>query len=153
MFNLTRSLNQTKYYFHPYQVRSNEELCEGNGFAFLLEKFPQISKEKLKIGIFNVPQIRELMKDWIFDEALSEAELSVWQLLVNSYKLPSKPPECGYKKEIQEFPPTWDTYVSQTTLSAVTIFQRTVKIWLKSRMSTFTKALTFWKSITKADGM
>ena len=31
--------------------------------------------EKLKVGIFDGPQIRELMKDPMFDEALSEAEL------------------------------------------------------------------------------
>ena len=49
---------------------------EGNGFAFLKEKFTQISMEKLKDGIFDGPQIRELMKDQMFDEALSKAESS-----------------------------------------------------------------------------
>ena len=49
---------------------------EGSGFAFLLEKLPRISMEKLKVGIFNGPQIRKLMKDPMFDEPLTEAELS-----------------------------------------------------------------------------
>ena len=42
---------------------------------------PLISMEKLKAGIFNDPQIRELMKVPMFDKALIEAELSAWQSL------------------------------------------------------------------------
>ena len=51
---------------------------EGSGSAFLQETFPQISMEKLKAGIFDGLQIRELMEDPVFDEELSEAELSAW---------------------------------------------------------------------------
>ena len=53
---------------------------ESGGFVFL-QKFPRISIEKLKAGIFDSPHIRELIKDPILDEALSEAELSAWQSL------------------------------------------------------------------------
>ena len=48
---------------------------EGSKFAFF-QKFPRINMEKFKTGIFDGPQIRELMKDPMFDEALNEAELS-----------------------------------------------------------------------------
>ena len=54
---------------------------EGRGFAFLQQKFPRISFEKFKAGIFDGPQIRELMKDSMFDDALSAAELSAWRSL------------------------------------------------------------------------
>ena len=54
---------------------------EGKGFAFLQQKFPRISKEKLKAGIFDGPQIRELMKDSKFDDTPSAAELSAWKSL------------------------------------------------------------------------
>ena len=37
--------------------------------------------EKLKAGIFADPQIRELLKDPMCDEALSQAELSARQSL------------------------------------------------------------------------
>ena len=50
-------------------------------FAFLQEKFSQISMEKLKAGIFECPQIRELMKDPMFDKVLSKAKLSTLQSL------------------------------------------------------------------------
>lgn len=51
---------------------------EGSRFAFF-QKFAQIIMEKLFAGIFDGLQIRELMKDPMFDEALSETELSAWQ--------------------------------------------------------------------------
>ena len=49
---------------------------EGSEFAFLKETFPRISIQKLKAGIFYSPRRRELIKDPIFDETLSKAELS-----------------------------------------------------------------------------
>ena len=51
---------------------------ESSRFAFLQERFPWISMEKLKAGIFDSPQIGELMKDLMFDTALSKTELSTW---------------------------------------------------------------------------
>ena len=48
------------------------------GFSFLHEKFPRISMEKLKAGVFDSPQIRELMKDPMSEEALTKVELSAW---------------------------------------------------------------------------
>lgn len=51
---------------------------EGRGFDYLHQKFPQKSKEKVKAGIFDGPQIRELIKDKRFDLALNPVELSAW---------------------------------------------------------------------------
>ena len=51
---------------------------EGGGFAFLHQKFKQISMENLKAGIFDGPQIRELIKDASFDDALNPVELAAW---------------------------------------------------------------------------
>ena len=48
---------------------------EDRGFAFLQQKFPRKSMDKLKAGIFDGPQIRELIKDPKFDEVLSAIEL------------------------------------------------------------------------------
>ena len=81
---------------------ANEMDREGSGFAFL-QKFPQISTEKVKAGIFDGPQIREIMKDPMFDETLSEAELSPWQSL-KSVVIKSLGNHRGaeYEKEIKE---------------------------------------------------
>ncbi|KAF2352327.1 hypothetical protein FHG87_016916 [Trinorchestia longiramus] len=51
---------------------------EGGGFAFLHQKFQQKNMEKIKAGIFDGPQIRELIKDTSFNDALNPAELSAW---------------------------------------------------------------------------
>ena len=76
---------------------------EGCEFAFLLVKFPRISMEKFKAGIFDGPQIRELMKDPMLDEALSEAKLFAWQSLksvvtnfLGNYR------SIEYEKEIED---------------------------------------------------
>lgn len=72
---------------------------EGSRFAFHQEKFPQISIKKFKAGIYDNPQMRQLMKDPMLDKALSETELSAWQSLksvVTNYQ------SAEYKKEIEE---------------------------------------------------
>ena len=54
---------------------------ESSGFAFLQDKFPRKSMEKLKAGIFEGPHIRELMNDPTFGIAQNESELSTWESL------------------------------------------------------------------------
>lgn len=51
---------------------------EGRAFAFLNKKFPRISEAKLKAGIFDGPQIRELMKDPKFDKSMEGNERNAW---------------------------------------------------------------------------
>ena len=51
---------------------------DSRGFAFLHQKFQQKSIEKIKAGIFDGPQIRELIKDTSLHDALNPTELSVW---------------------------------------------------------------------------
>ena len=99
---------------------------EGSGFAFLQEKFPLISVEKLKAGIFDSLKIRELMKDPVFDEALRKAELFAWQSLKSAVtNFLGNHRSAEYEKEnwrtTKEFLSTRGTNVSQTVLSAVTL--------------------------------
>ena len=59
--------------------------------------------EKLKAGIFDGPQIRELMKDSMFDDALSAAELSAWRSLksvITNFLGNNRSAE--YEKEVDE---------------------------------------------------
>ena len=51
---------------------------EARGFTFLYQKFQRKSMDKIKAGIFDGPQIRELIKDTNFNGALNPAELSAW---------------------------------------------------------------------------
>ena len=70
---------------------------EGSGFAFL-QKFIWRNMEKLKAGVFDSPQITELIKNSIFDEALSKAELSAWQSLKS---VVTNLQSAEYEKEIE----------------------------------------------------
>ena len=76
---------------------------EGRGFTFLQQKFPRITLGKLKSGIFGGPQIRELMKGSMFDDALSTAELSAWRWLksvITNFLGNNRSAE--YEKEVNE---------------------------------------------------
>lgn len=50
----------------------------GTGFLYLKQKFSRLSEAKIKEGIFVGPQIKEIMKDEIFDNMLNETELRAW---------------------------------------------------------------------------
>ena len=82
--------------------------------------------ESLKSGIFDGPQVRELMKDPMFDGTRSEDELSTWQSpkLVAS-DIREKTAECkkreGNWRATEEFLPIQGVQVSQTVLSPVTL--------------------------------
>ena len=59
--------------------------------------------EKLKAGIFDGPQIRELMKDSTFDDALSATELSAWGSLKSVITNFLGKNRCEeYEKEVDE---------------------------------------------------
>ena len=76
---------------------------DGRGFTFLQQKFPQISLEKLKAGIFDWPQTRELLKDSMFNDALSAAQLSAWGSLKSVItNFLGKNRSAEYEKEVDE---------------------------------------------------
>ena len=56
---------------------------DGQSFRFLQTKFPYVSDAKLRAGVFNGPQIRELMKDSSFDKILTGNEKTAWFFFKN----------------------------------------------------------------------
>ena len=52
---------------------------EGKSFQYILKKFPQISDAKLHAGIFDGPQIRQLLEDKEFAKTMTSNELDAWQ--------------------------------------------------------------------------
>jgi len=50
----------------------------GKGFEYLRNKFPEISKVKLKYGIFFGPQIREIINDDLLEHLLTKNEKYAW---------------------------------------------------------------------------
>ena len=51
---------------------------EGEGFQYQQKQFPSLSYAKNKEGIFVVLQIRHLMKDKNFEDALNDLEKAAW---------------------------------------------------------------------------
>ncbi|GFU53434.1 uncharacterized protein TNCV_3029391 [Trichonephila clavipes] len=54
----------------------------GKCFNFFSRKFPGLSIEKLKAGIFNGQQIRQLVKDSNFAKSITEVESKAWNSFV-----------------------------------------------------------------------
>ena len=52
---------------------------ESPAFAFIRQKFPQVSNAKLNAGIFDGPGIRSLRKDEHFNGVMSETERNAWE--------------------------------------------------------------------------
>ena len=55
---------------------------EGSCFGYISSKFPGLSTEKLKAGIFDGPQIRQLINDSNFTNSMNEIESATWYSFV-----------------------------------------------------------------------
>ena len=51
---------------------------DGLGFSFLRNKFPSLSDQKLRAGVFTGPQIRQVLNDSDIEESLTKEELFAW---------------------------------------------------------------------------
>ena len=51
----------------------------GSGFVYFSRKFPRMTEAKIKEGVFIGPQIRQLLQDNEFDQALFGKEKLAWQ--------------------------------------------------------------------------
>ena len=61
---------------------------DGDCFTYLCQAFPELTMEKLKAGIWNGPQIWQLIKDPEFENSMNEVELEAWKafvLVVNNF--------------------------------------------------------------------
>jgi len=53
--------------------------AESKAFMYVFEKFPKISDAKIKEGILDGSQIRELLKDKEFEKRMTKKEKAAWQ--------------------------------------------------------------------------
>ena len=133
---------------------------KGRGFTFLQQKFPRVSLEKHKAAIFDGPQIRELMKDSTFDDALSATELSAWGSLksVITYFLGKNRCE-EYEKEVDELLKNCQKVGACLSVkmhflcSHLDYFPQAAETYMRNRESVSTKIFMLWKNATKASGM
>lgn len=55
---------------------------DGDCFTYLCQAFPGLTMEKLKAGIFDGSQIRQLIRDPEFKNSMNEVELEAWKTFV-----------------------------------------------------------------------
>ena len=55
---------------------------DGDCFTYLCQAFPRLTMEKLKAGIFDDPQIWQLIRDPEFENLMNEVELEAWKVFV-----------------------------------------------------------------------
>ena len=60
---------------------------DGGCFQYICNKFPGLSYEKAKAGIFDGPQIRTLVKDINFIPSMNEMETSAWSSFVGVVRI------------------------------------------------------------------
>ena len=58
----------------------------GKCFSYITRKFPALSSEKIKAGIFDGPQIRRLIKDPNFTRSMTRLEAAAWNGFVRVVK-------------------------------------------------------------------
>lgn len=59
---------------------------EGDCFKYLISAFPRLSFEKIKAGVFDGPQIRQLIKDEHFIGTMTELQKNAWLAFKNVVK-------------------------------------------------------------------
>lgn len=118
----------------------------GGGFALLHQKFPRVSRECLKAGIFDGPLIRERIKDASFDETMNPTESSAWlplKSVIADFLGNHRSPQ--YEKAVDELMENFCQLGARMSVkmhflwSQQDYFQRTVKTSVKSKVSTFFK--------------
>ena len=55
---------------------------DGDYFTYLCQAFPGLTMEKLKAGIFDAPQIRQLIREPEFKNSMNEIEPEAWKAFV-----------------------------------------------------------------------
>ena len=73
---------------------------EGACFKYICGKFPGLTIEKLKAGIFSGPQIRKLMNDHEFPSSMSKEEFYAWDAFVKVVKNFFGNKKASYYKEL-----------------------------------------------------
>ena len=60
---------------------------DGKCFQHFLRTFPRFSYEKIKAGVFDGPQIRTLVRDQAFVQAMNDKEKAAWLYFVDVMRI------------------------------------------------------------------
>ena len=55
---------------------------DGDCFSYLCQAFERLTMDKLKAGIFDGPQIQQLIRDPEFENSMNKVELEAWKAFI-----------------------------------------------------------------------
>ena len=132
----------------------------GQSFRFIQTKSLHVSDAKLCAGVFDGPQIRELMKDSGFDEILTGNEKTAWISFKHvCTNFLGKKQSQDYEEIVgvlmQNFQALGDriSIKMHFCIPILITFQRTVVITVRSKVKDFTRTLGAWKNDIKVAGV
>ena len=103
------------------QARNKEGAC----FKNIQKKFPKLSVEKVKEGVFVGPQIRTLSKDPLFLATMTDVEKNAWlsflevvSKFLGNIKAPDYEKNCGKYADL--FQGTWLPHELESSFSTFT---------------------------------
>ena len=127
---------------------------------FFQTKLPYVSDAKLRAGVFDGPQIRELMKDSSFDEILTGNEKTMWVSFKNvCTNFLGKRQTHDYEEMVGVLTQSFQALGAQMSIKmhfcipTLITFQRTVVTIVRSKMKDFTRTFAAWKNDTKVAWM
>jgi hypothetical protein len=123
---------------------------EGSCFEHIVHKSPEITMEKLKAGIFDGIQIRQLMNDPLFIPSMNEIESCAWSsfVLVTKNFLGNKKAD-NYAQLVEDMLLHFNKLGCNMSIKV----QRILVTSAKSKVKDFTKTSKQWKIFVKEDGM
>jgi len=103
---------------------------KGLAFTYLCGKFPRLTFEKVKAGMFIGPQIRQLFKAQQFEVVLSGKEKAAWQSFetfsngfLGNFKA------ANFRELVQDLVDSAVQYVAENALFIFTPGFRSIKLW------------------------
>ena len=84
-------VDRDRIIFPPLHIKLNQAVHQGSGqgcdcFTYFCQAFPGLTMEKLKAGIFDSPQILQLIRHPEFENSMNEVKLEEWKALVQVVK-------------------------------------------------------------------
>lgn len=132
---------------------------EGDGFKYLVNKFPAVSDAKLLAGVFVGPQIRELLKDACFKAALNPQEEEAWESfreVVTGFLGNTK--ADNYKDRVQRLLKGFEKIGARMSIKMhflhahLEYFPQNLEITVRNKVKYFTRTFQKWNTGIKEDG-
>ena len=133
----------------------------GECFKYICHAFPGLSEEKKRAGIFNGPQIRQLLKDTDFVSSMTSVEARAWDAFsAVTRNFFGNKKAANFKELLQELLSSFETMGCNMSIKLHYLKSHSDEFpknlgeiaQRRTSVSNFIKTLKLWKNATKAVG-